>query len=497
MAVESDKMNPGAYLEAQMVVVGGGGAGLAAAVTAAEAGVKKIIVLEKRNLTGGTSAMASGPFGAESPAQKRQAILAPKEEMFKRAMAWSHMRANPRIIRAFIDKSGDTIAWLENMGIYFYCVPHSPADNPRTWHVSKGDGAEIMKALAQECEKLGVSIMVETPAKKILKDPQGRISGVVAEQDGRTIQVLAPSVLISSGGFAGDKELMRKYCPDYREELRLAGVPNTGQGIFMAFEAGAAPDGLGYLMTGGPLAGGLLHLGPGKLRVSLAFISGEPFNLWVNKKGQRFIDETESFNYYRCINALIRQPGAVSYALLDTDMIQLIEEKGLSNVPEGYGYGADQRAPLPAGLAEAMQAEAGKGNMKVSSDWDEIARWIGVEPAILHDTVEEYNTNCDQGYDPVFAKDRRYLRPLRKQPFYALTCGATILNTMGGIKINERMEVLNKQDDPIPGLYAAGVDSGGWTGDTYCADLPGTAFGYALNSGRIAGESIVRFLGNR
>ncbi len=65
---------------------------------------------------------------------------------------------------------------------------------------------------------------------------------------------------------------------------------------------------------------------------------------------------------------------------------------------------------------------------------------------------------------------------------------------MGGLKINEQMEVLNQQDDPIPGLYAAGVDTGGWTCDTYCADLPGTAFGYALNSGRIAGESIARFL---
>jgi fumarate reductase flavoprotein subunit len=65
---------------------------------------------------------------------------------------------------------------------------------------------------------------------------------------------------------------------------------------------------------------------------------------------------------------------------------------------------------------------------------------------------------------------------------------------MGGIKVNEHMEVLNKQDEPLSGLYAAGVDTGGWTGDTYCADLPGTAFGYALNSGRIAGESAVRFL---
>ncbi|OGO30993.1 MAG: hypothetical protein A2Z29_01215 [Chloroflexi bacterium RBG_16_56_11] len=477
-----------------MVVVGGGGAGMAAALAAAEMGIKNIIVLEKRSRVGGTSAMASGIFGAESPAQKRQAILAPKEELFKRAMAWSHLRANPRIVRAFIDKSGDTVAWLENMGLYFQCLPHSPTDDPRTWHVSKGQGAEIIQALARECARLGVEVRTETTARKLLQDAQGRISGIIAEQDSRTITVLASAVVISSGGFAGDRELLRQYCPDYRAEMRLAGAANTGEGIFMALEAGAASDGLGYLMAAGPLAGGLLRLGPDNLRVGLGFISGEPFSLWVNQEGRRFIDETESFNYYRCINALIRQPGAVAYALLDASMIQSIAELGLSNVPEGYGYGADQRSPLPAGLVEALQTEAEKGILRVSSDWAEIARGIGVEPATLRCTIEEYNAGCDLGYDPVFTKNRRYLRPLRQPPFYALTCGASILNTMGGIKVNEHMEVLDKQDNPIPGLYAAGVDTGGWTGDTYCADLPGTAFGYAVNSGRIAGESVTRYL---
>jgi fumarate reductase flavoprotein subunit len=481
-------------LKANMVIVGGGGAGIAAASAAAESGMKNIMVLEKRSQVGGNSAIASGIFGAESPAQKRQAILAPKEELFRRMMYWSNLRANPRIVRAFIDKSDDTIAWLENMGIFFQCLPHSPTDNPRTWHVPKGQGAEILQALTRECAGLGVEMITDTTARKLLKDTQGRISGVIAEQNGRTISVQAPGVVISSGGFAGDRELMRRYCPDYRDEMGLAGISNTGEGIFMTLEAGAAQDGLGYVMAAGPLAGGsMLRLGADNVPVRIGFISGEPFSLWVNQQGRRFIAETESFNYYRCINALTRQPGAVAYALLDTDMIQSISEHGLTNVAEGYGFGPDQRRPLP-GLAKALQAEAENGSLKVSSDWNDIARGIGVDPDALRCTIEEYNAGCDRGYDSVFAKIRPYLWPLRQPPFYALTCRSAILNTIGGIKVNEHMEVLDKQDLPIPGLYAAGVDTGGWTGDTYCADLPGTAFGYAVNSGRIAGENVARYL---
>ena len=108
--------------KADLVVIGGGGAGLAAAVATAEKSIEKIVVLEKRNNLGGTSAMASGIFGADSPAQKRQAIIADKDELYKRVIDWSLYNVNPRIIRAFINKSGDTIRWLEDKGLYFYCV---------------------------------------------------------------------------------------------------------------------------------------------------------------------------------------------------------------------------------------------------------------------------------------------------------------------------------------------------------------------------------------
>ncbi|MGD1119712.1 MAG: FAD-dependent oxidoreductase [Dehalococcoidales bacterium] len=485
-------------LKFDLVIAGGGGAGLAAAAAAVENGVKNIAILEKRGVVGGTSAMASGIFAAESPAQKRQAILADKDVLYRRMLDWTHLSVNPRILRAYINKSADTIRWLEDKGLHFNCVPHSPIDNPLTWHVPKGNGAEITGALAQECKSSGVNIFLRTAISKLVRGPQGNITGVIARQGENDILFSAHAVVIATGGFAGDKELMKKLCPKYRDNMRLSGQPNMGEGIFSALEAGAAPDGLGMIMIGGPLAGGgpPIKLGEGtdSIHIHVGFISGEPSAIWVNKEGKRFIDETASFNYYECINVVIRQPENTVFAVFDTALVRKVATTGLGNVPSGFEYGERQRGPLPPGLEEELQVRAEKGELKIADSWEPIADWFGVDRQTLRTTIDEYNSACDVGYDAVFGKDRAYLQPLRTPPYYGVKCGTTYLNTLGGIKINEHMEVIDTQGIPIRGLYASGVDTGGWTSDTYCAALPGTAFGYAINSGRIAGESAAAFI---
>jgi fumarate reductase flavoprotein subunit len=172
-------------------------------------------------------------------------------------------------------------------------------------------------------------------------------------------------------------------------------------------------------------------------------------------------------------------------------MTQTMTEEGLvlgMGLPEGA-----QGNKMP-GLESELRALVDKGLIKISHSWDEIAEWIGADPKVLKATIDEYNTACDQGYDPIFVKDRRYLTPLRTAPYYAIKCHADFMNTIGGIKINEHMEVLDKRDNPIPGLYSAGVDTGGWQSDTYCAVLSGSAFGFAINSGRISGENASKFV---
>jgi fumarate reductase flavoprotein subunit len=172
---------------------------------------------------------------------------------------------------------------------------------------------------------------------------------------------------------------------------------------------------------------------------------------------------------------MLRQPDRVSYALFDATIRKCFEEK----MPE---------------LEKALQAEAVKGRVKITVSWDEMAEWVGASPETLKATVENYNTYCCRGHDQDFAKERRYLVPLISPPFYAIKGISAILDTIGGIRINAYMEVLDKQSRPIPGLYAAGVCTSGWESEIYCSDLSASAFSFAVNSGRIAGENALRYV---
>ena len=209
-------------IQADIAVIGSGGAGLAAAVAAAEKGAS-VVVLEKNKALGGRSVRAEGFFAADSPAQQRFGIDAPKDVLFRMAMDYAHWRINPRIMRAYIDKSGDTVRWLEAKGCLIDRVtPFYRNQVYRVWHQPRQGGAEVISVLTKTCEKLGVRSLPETPAKKILTDNSGKIIGVNAINDKKEIRINVKSVIIATGGFGGNKELLKKYCPDYSEDINCA-----------------------------------------------------------------------------------------------------------------------------------------------------------------------------------------------------------------------------------------------------------------------------------
>jgi fumarate reductase flavoprotein subunit len=481
-------------LEADLVIIGSGGAGLTAAVAAAEKGAGHIIVLEKRAGLGGNSARAWGIFAAESPAQKRSMIDCRKDDCFQIAMRYAHWSINPRLVRAFIDKSGDTIGWLEEKGLKFDCIPFYPNQIP-TWHIPKGRGAKLIKVLTEECKKRGVELLSGTPAKKILTGSKGEVTGVLAASKEKEYKIITKSVIVASGGYAGNKKLLKKYSPNYRDNMPCVGIPHAGDGLAMATDVGAETEGLGIIQMGGPTTPDnvQLKLGtpPNTFRVRLMAFALEPNTIWINKKGERFIDESVGFHHYESSNAAVRQPDNVTYTLFDSKMLQRMTDEGLIL---GMGLPEGARGNRLHGLDGALRALVDKGLVKVSESLEDMAECIGAEPAVLKETMAEYNAACDQGSDSIFVKDRKYLVPIRIAPYYAIKCHADFMNTIGGIKINEHMEVLGKEDNPIPGLYGAGVDVGGWQSDTYCAVLSGSAFGFAVNSGRIAGENSAGFV---
>jgi fumarate reductase flavoprotein subunit len=485
-------------INTDVVVLGAGGTGLAAAFTAAEKGAR-VIVLEKRAI-GGNSAMAVGLFGIESPAQKRESISTPKDEIFKISMDYAHWKTDPRIFRAFIDKSGDTIQWLENMGMKFNNIPFVyPNHSLRTYHCLeyKKAGSEIIKLLQRHCEESGVQLFTHSPAKRILTGKKGNVIGVLSERAGHEFKINAKGIIVATGGYGSNKELLKQYYPSYNDSMIYIGVPMHGEGLLMAVEAGAATEGLGTLLLH-------THLFPGSRYVNA--IAQEPLTIFVNGNGERFIDETITFRPPECGNAIARQTDKCVYSIFDESIKNKIINEGLlkggvkqvMGVLAGGKETADQAkitdagAKLP-GLGKSLQQEAKNGRVKISNSWEDISTWIGVLPGVLKNTIKEYNSFCDCGHDDVFSKDRRYLLPLRNPPFYAVKCYLSFLTTIGGVKINQRMEVLNNQGNAIPGLYAGGDIAGGWQSDTYNMALGGSAFGFAINSGRIAGENAARY----
>ena len=469
-------------LNADIVVIGSGGGGLMAAVTAAQKGAK-VIVLEKRRTLGGNSVMVEGIFAAESAPQKRQGIEASRDKIFKMAMEYARWTINPRLIRAIIDRSADTVQWLEDEGVILdYIIPLYNDQPFLTWHCHpQKAGPFIIKALVKNCKDLGVRLLYKTPAKKLLLDKNGQITGVLAETAGKEFTITSSSVIIATGGYAGNKELLYKYYPYYPDNIEIGGIPHTGDGILMAIEIGAATEGLGTLLMSGP------SFRAAKQTTQVGAISCEPNTIWVNKNGERFIDEAIEL-VPETGNALSRQPEGISYSLFDEQIKKSVCEGGTVK-----GVFSSRPGTKLTELEKELQLEMAAGTVKVSNSLDDIARWIGASPEALETTIVEYNSSCDRGYDGVFAKDRKYLQPLRTPPYYAAKCGRSILTTVGGIKINHRTEVISLQGKPIPGLYAVGNDAGGWEPEIYDLALAGFAQGFALNSGRIAGENAANY----
>ena len=480
--------------EADIVVIGSGAAGTAAALTAAEGGAK-VVLFEKLRHLGGTSNFAQGLFAVESDIQRQRYIGITRDEAFKIAMDYSHWRANPRLVRAVIDQSADTIAWLQRQGVEFVEPVTMFYDAPRTWHILKGApkaggrGSVMIKTLAARIKEKGADIKLGTPVKKIIREA-GNIAGIIAEKGAKDIELKAKAVIIATGGYANNREWVKKYTGlDLDVNLfPLGNIDKIGDGIRMAWEAGAAEEGMGVLQLWRsiPIGQGVREIG------HLHAASLQP-HLWVNQYGERFCDETIANLDPFEGNACARQKNGFSYTLFDEAIKRHMTEKGIDKNMGTENPPGTQLVNFDAELKGAMDKK--NPHIFVADSISALASKIDVDPATLEATIEEYNSFCIKGHDALFAKERQYLRPVEESPFYAMRCVTMTLGSLGGIKINHRTEVLDREGKVIPGLYATGNDASGMFGDSYNIYLSGGTLGFAVNSGRIAGNNALKYIG--
>ncbi|NLT68388.1 MAG: FAD-dependent oxidoreductase [Acidobacteria bacterium] len=475
-------------METDVVVVGSGVAGLSAALEAALAGAR-VIVFEKQAALGGTSNFFEGVFAVGSAMQKQKYIAYTSDQAFRNFMEYNHWRVDARLVRTLINRSADTIDWLQALGVEFVEVTINMPDAPRTYHVVNGRGQSVVEALAQKAKRMGVVIRTSSPVKEIRKGTKG-LSGVVAEMDGNDTDVACEAVVIASGGYANNPEWIEKYT-GLELGKTVTAMGNTGKmgdGIRMAWAMGAAPEGMGVLH--------LIRVAPFgpefPFMNSVECAAIQPV-LWVDPRGERFCDEGIAYYDTSLGNVNSRYRQGYTFCLFDDTIKEYFMEKG------GF-RGMGQVVP-PGSKLKDLDEQVERFLALNSPEFfgadsvEELARKMEVEPQVLKATVDRYNTFCVQGYDEEFAKNREFLLPLRGPRFYAAKARTCFLGTLGGIKINHKAEAVDHYGTPIAGLYAAGLDAGGLHAESYSMrDTSGITSAFAINSGRLAGENAARYL---
>ncbi len=474
--------------EADVIIVSAGPSGLSAAISAAQAGAK-VIAFEKGSTTGGAGNMGMGPFAVESDIQKLGQKGPSKEKAFEMFMDYVHWRADAKLVRAYIEKSTSTISWLQDMGVEFVDAAAYFPGGEATWHIVKPAigkpgpmaAATMYKIMTDKAKELGVEIYLQTPVKKLIKKGDS-VVGVVAENaSGDKVEASAKAVIVATGGFGDSPQMIKKHAGyEWGKDMHSFRIPGlTGDGIKMAWQAGAMPTDMGMEM---------IYNIPAEVEPPIMMMFNQP-HLMVNLQGERFINEGIMYNTTFTGNAISFQKDKTAYLIFDDTIKTHMETVGFDHASLVFPM-------LKIENIEEMikgSIAADHNVLHIAESLDELAEQTGIDAEGLKSTVESYNRFCAQGYDEEFNKEHRLLRPLKAPKYYAAKFLPSAYGSLGGIKINHKTEVLDKKWNKIPGLYAGGTDANSIYGDSYPFILPGNTMGFALNSGRIAGENAAEY----
>lgn len=478
-------------VNADVCVVGAGTGGLVAILKARQMGLT-VVALEKQPTVGGVGNFMEGTLAVGSRMQKKAGYTMNTDEAFKKIMTYNHWRANAKMIRAFLEKSGSTMDWLEDLGVPFEGIKTAfESGGNMTWHIYEGGtGAPMVKKVYDEARKLGADIRTETRGEKLITDKNGNVTGVQGtDLDGNKVTVYAKAVILATGGYAGNKDMMKKYNGFRDSAYQLLGPANgrDGDGILMGAEVGAELEGMDALEVCGAWVDIDGNVGEQFVRntpkAHLRALMAQPF-LWVTPKGERFFNESLSYDWPLMHNALQRNEG-IMYSIMNEELVDYVRKNGTLVASSDVVPMKDKLIHVDKAIADGLK---GKYVFKANT-LDELAKMIGVDAASLKRAVENNNAQFKAGRDYEFGKEKRHLFAINKGPYYAIRGKDAYFETLGGLRVNENAQVIRAKDgNPIKGLYATGHDAGGMYGDTYDLLMEGSSSSFAINSAVIAVE---------
>ena len=499
-AVVNDATAEDSTVDADVVVVGAGGAGMTAAITAAAEG-KSVVILESQSMVGGNSVRATGgmnagktvyqdenEFGESAGVEKTLKTAAEKyaDNETITALAktvseqWAAYQANPtgyfdsvelmeldtmiggkgindpELVETLCENSADAIDWLDEHGITLHNVSSFGGASVKRIHrpvnaegKTVSVGSYMIPLLQENCEKAGVKMMLDTTATEILTDANGAAVGVKATgASGETVTVNAKAVVLATGGFGANLDMVVKYKPELKGFMTTNAPGIQGQGIEMAQAIGAATVDMDQIQIHPTVEANTAALITEGLRGDGAIL--------INEEGKRFIDEVGTRDVVSA--AEIAQTGSYSWLVVDQAMVDA------SSVIQGY---------------------IKKGYTVTGETYEELGKAMGVDAAAFAETMDKWNGYVEAKNDPDFGRTS-FANPLNTAPYYAVKVTAGVHHTMGGLKINANTEVLNEKGEVIPGLFAAGEVTGGVHGANR---LGGNAVADFTVFGRIAGAA--------
>lgn len=471
-----ETLNVSETISTDIVVVGSGSSGICATVQAAELGAD-VILLESNSVLGGNGALTEGMFAIGSSLQKEtgvgtditfKEVIATEQEFF-------NYRVNALFWKDLVENSADNLDWLIKNGVKFsgvvdnyYGLGKIPVFH---WFLD-GKGKNFIEPMAAKAEEMGVKIMMKTPAADLIVD-NGKVVGIYAKKEDDTlIQINCKAVILASGGYANNQEMMEARGYDMTYTINQGNPGHNGDGLRMATAAGGADVSLQRCFLREPYSYGIHFFGT----MTQAIHRGGPF-LWVNQDAERYTNENcGAFTPGNNSNAVHTQ--AKSFLIFDRALLESLAQN-VENLIEDV---------------EDAVAKCPGDNIYKADTYAELAQKAGLDPEVLAATVSRYNTLCRKGLDEDFNKPAEKMIELATAPYYIFRQDLSFWTSIGGIHTNRKMEVINEAGVPIPGLYAVGTDGCELYRETYTMNVPASCNGNNCNSGRTASKNAVAIL---
>lgn len=449
-----------------ILVLGGGGAGLVAAARAAELSGKKVIVLEKAKKTGGGMIFASTMRTFGSQWQKERNIPDQSNDFLRKMMDLTLWKLDAELARNAILGTGEFFDWYSThekpelleqyrVGQYIFDIPFNGQEGPQYGGFQNGSGRIIMETMLRLCEKLGVEVLTEHRALDAEVE-NGKIAAVTADSPEGEVRITCSACILACGSWIRNKEVVGKVYPAYLDADVMPNPhqnPNyTGDGLPIAEKVGALVDWNSFCLR---LMGPICSFGE---QSKFDALTHSELMVLVDLNGKRFVAEpmVPRTDPFETGHILIQHPKGRAFFLYSANTLRKMIQNS-ERAPHDGPFGMPPLPPLEeidGWFREAV--EKGSREAAVADTVEELAQLMGVDPAALCETVEEYNASCAEGVDWKFFKDPCGLEPLSEGPFYALGGKLSTDGASGGVRVNPEMQAYRADGSLVEGLYAAG-----------------------------------------